>query len=99
MFSELSSVTTSSFSPFAAREKASASSLYWRASWKRKMLRLRVVLVGQFQFLRAVAVGVERRLDLDEALVAVEDHDLAGGKLGGDVEAQLEIAEIGPTLE
>ena len=35
---ELSSVTTSSFSPLAARAKASASRLYWRLSGKRKIV-------------------------------------------------------------
>lgn len=58
-------------------------------------LRLAVVLVGQFHLFPAVAIGIEGRLHLDVALVAVEDHDLAGGELCRDIEAQFEISEVG----
>src|SRR5262249_47581809 len=58
-------------------------------------LRFRMVAVGELDFLGTVAVGVEGRLDLDKAVRAVEDHDLAGSHLRRDVEGLLEIAEIG----
>ncbi|ENN89399.1 hypothetical protein RHSP_66736 [Rhizobium freirei PRF 81] len=58
-------------------------------------LRFRVVAIGQFQFFRAIAIGIEGRLHLDEAFRAVEDHDLTIGHLRRDVEAKLEVAEIG----
>ena len=49
---------------------------------------VRVVVVG----------GVEGGGDLDEAGVAVEDHGLAQRHLGGAVEVQVEVAEIGENV-
>ena len=57
--------------------------------------RLGVVLVVQLDAVMVVEPGIEGRMHLDEALVAVEHHHLARRHLGRQVEGQFEVAEIG----
>ncbi|EEX99321.1 NAD-specific glutamate dehydrogenase [Brucella pinnipedialis B2/94] len=65
---------------------------------KRPFGGLHMARIVQGDAAMAIFAGIEWRMNLDEALIAMENHALAAGKLRRDIEGQVEPVETGRNI-